>query len=188
MLRGSSHPARDKSPSWCDRCEFSGFCVQSPETCRVRNLTFAGELDCFGFFLAPPLSRQGAGVGVSRRVKCAGGGGCGGWRGVGRVGANTAQQIKREVCVSGQAASLPLCNIHRHVAIKLAGNWTCKSLILRCRLFKWDSTRVLPPPILSRVACNARYYSLSRLFILCYIFISGETAELNIKLTCRRRG
>lgn len=32
---------QDKSQGPVDRCEFSGFCAQSPETCRVRNLTFA---------------------------------------------------------------------------------------------------------------------------------------------------
>lgn len=39
------HPSvpRDKSQGPLDRCEFSGFCAQSPETCRVRNLTFAGS-------------------------------------------------------------------------------------------------------------------------------------------------
>lgn len=32
---------QDKSQGPVDRCEFCGFCAQSPETCRVRNLTFA---------------------------------------------------------------------------------------------------------------------------------------------------
>lgn len=31
----------DKSQGPVERCEFSGFCGQSLETCRVRNLTFA---------------------------------------------------------------------------------------------------------------------------------------------------
>ena len=32
---------QDKSQGPVERCEFSGFCAQSPETCGVRNLTFA---------------------------------------------------------------------------------------------------------------------------------------------------
>lgn len=32
---------QDKSQGPVERCEFSGFCAQSLETCRVRNLTFA---------------------------------------------------------------------------------------------------------------------------------------------------
>lgn len=126
----------------------------------MRNLTFAGESDCV--FEAPALSAGGG-------CRCVPTGEVRRWWGAGAgVG---GQQIKREVCVSGQAASLLLGVIHRHVAVKLAGNWTCKSLILRRGLFKWDSTRVQTPPVLSRVVCNARYYSLSRLFRLCYIFI-----------------
>lgn len=43
---GPPHPP-DKS--WCrfDRCEFCGFCAQSLETCRVRNLTFAESQSAF---------------------------------------------------------------------------------------------------------------------------------------------
>lgn len=41
--RAHSEPSipQDKSLGPVDRCEFSGFCAQSLETCRVRNLTFA---------------------------------------------------------------------------------------------------------------------------------------------------
>lgn len=37
----ASSVPQDKSRGPVERCEFSGFCAQSPETCRVRNLTFA---------------------------------------------------------------------------------------------------------------------------------------------------
>lgn len=44
----------DKSQRPFDRCEFSGFCAQSLETCRVRNLTFAESQSAFSI----PCRRQ----------------------------------------------------------------------------------------------------------------------------------
>lgn len=84
--------------------------------------------------------------------------------GVGRSGKggslrNFLQIPRAGVCCLSWTCTL---GIRSHVVVKLAGNWKCKSLILPSL---WAEPRT---------TCNLRYYSLARLFISPYIFISKQ--------------
>lgn len=127
------------------------------------------------FFEAPPRCRRGAGVGVSRRVKRAGGGGGLGARGLVEWGQTQQHnKLKEKFVFLGRRRSLSLCDIHRHVAAKLAGNWMCKSLILRRRLFKWDSTRVQPPRLIPGCLQCEILFSLTSVYIVLYIYFGRD--------------